>query len=258
MRLDKRLFDKANTEFYFFDSGLDLSEFPRPYKVEIEIYPQIAAAGRSHLAEWSFLLAEYERGFVEYPFFMTSSRFYEKNLRLQKSLSSYQSNLFMWLEKYGYGYLPSYDRNLSFVDMREYHRQGLLGSDKNTLSFIEDMFGVDMWEEGRFVSDFWCNYIGFHNRANLVAYVEFYLPMIRRFFDAQWNLTVDYRELAIVRSDVNFRQFKPLTLLLERVSHLFFFKNKIPFVGLHYDGFYEINEWAGEAFKIQENALNCD
>ena len=255
MRLDKRLFDETNTEFYFFDNRLNLSEFPRCYRTESETYPLIAAAGRTHLAEWSFLLAEYEKEFVDYPFFMTSSRFYEKNLRLQKSLSNYQSDLFGWLEKYGYGYLPSYDRNFSFVDMKEYQRHGWLGTDENTSAFINDMFGIDMAEEGRFVSDFWCNYIGFQSRRHLVAYVEFYLPLIRGFFDDQWNLAVDYREMAIVRSDVNFRQLKPLTLLLEQVSHLFFFKKKIPFVGLHYDGFYEVKEWSGEFLKIQEHVL---
>ncbi len=256
MRLDKRLFDETNTEFYFFDAGLDLAEFPRCYKTEQETYPLIADAGRKHLAEWSFLLAEYEKNFAEYPFFMTSSRFYEKNSRLRHPLGRYQSDLFKWLEIYGYGYLPSYDRNLSFVDMNEYEINGWLGTDENTFSFINEVFGVNMKEEGRFVSDFWCNYIGFQSRKHLVAYVDFYLPLIRRFFDDQWNLIVDYREMAIVRSDVNFRQFKPLTLFLEKVSHLFFFKREVPFVGLHYDGFYEVREWRREFMKIQEHSTS--
>lgn len=250
MKLDKRFFDNTNTSFYFFDKEINLYGFPRPAQTEFNVYPDIAEAGRYHFAEWSFLLAEYEKSFANYPFFMTSSRFYEKNLRLKGSLGDYQTVLFDLLDKYGYGYLPSYDRNLSFIDLEEYRRQGYLGGTEQGLHFIQNLFGVDMTNEGRWISDYFCNYIGFKTRDNLKAYVEYYLPLFKLFFDDQWNLIYDYKNLEIVRPDMTFREFKPLSLLLEQISHLFFLKNKIPFLGMHYDGFYEVNEWRQEIIKI--------
>jgi hypothetical protein len=250
MNLDGRFFDCTNTEFYFFDSELDLNGFPRPALMEVAVHPKIASAGRLHLAEWSFLLAEYEKGFAKYPFFMTSSRFYEKNKRLRGSLGTYQARLFQFLKKYGYGYLPSYDRNLSFIDLEDYRRLGRLGITDERYDLILKKFGVDMTNEGRWVSDYWCNYIGFGTREHLTRYIEFYLPVLHDFFDSDWSLVNDYREMNLVRLDVPFRNFKPLTLFLEQISHLFFYKNKYPFIGLHYEGFYEINEWRKSFEKL--------
>lgn len=117
--------------------------------------------------------------------------------------------------------------------------------------FIKDLFHVDMNVECRWVSDYWRNYIGFWSRDDLLAYVRFYLPIFNMLFNSEWQLIKDYRDLEIVRLDVEFRNFKPLTLVLEQISHLYFLKNRIPFLGMHYDDFYEIREWQREFVKIQ-------
>src|SRR3989344_9251645 len=53
---------------------------------EREIDPLIYLAGTKHFAEWSFLLAEAKHSFCNYPLFMISSRFYEKNCWLKNDL----------------------------------------------------------------------------------------------------------------------------------------------------------------------------
>ena len=78
--------------------------------IEYDLDPLIFEAGKKYLAEWSFLLNEAKHSFCEYPLFMISSRFYEKNHWLLKSLDYYWDNLFNFLQKYNFGYLPRYDR----------------------------------------------------------------------------------------------------------------------------------------------------
>lgn len=252
MPLDARfLAPAAPHAFYFFDPDLDLAGFPGLALRESDVAPNMAEAGRRHLAEWTFLLAEYERPFLGYPFFATSSRFYEKNTRLARPLPHYAEDLFALLERYGWGYLPSYDRDFGFCDMEEYIEKGYLGTTGAGQDFIAELYGVRMPEQYRYVSDFWCNYIGFHSRIHLERYVEFYLPMLRRFFTPDWQQAEDYLAMGLVRSDVAFRALKPLTLLLEQVSHMFFLKNRIPFFGLHYDGFHEVREWEASSTLIQ-------
>lgn len=241
--LDDRFQSDTNFVFYFFDQEIDLSDFPKPFLRECDIYPEIAAAGRAHLAEWSFLLAEYHKRVLDYPFYMISSRFYEKNKRMIGRLDDYWDWMFAGLSRYGYGYLPSYDRNLQFIDILDYIEKGYLGSTNQGLAYLRECLGVDMLQDHRYVSDFWCNYIGFRDRAALERYIEFYLPLIANLFDPAWELCKDYLALGLVSPSVNFREYKPLSLLLEQASHMFFFKNKVPFYGLSYDGGYEVREW---------------
>ena len=240
--IDQRFCSPKNYTFYFFDKDLDLRAFPMPSLREDWIYPMVADAGRKHLAEWTFFLMEYHKKVLNYPFYAISSRFYEKNNRLRATLDDYWELVFRGLSEYGYGYLPSYDRVLSFINLHEYYRDGSLGTTENGLKYICDRFEVDMANDYTKWSDYGCNYIGFATRKHLEAYIQFYLPMIEEFFDESFNLKRDYLALGLVRPDVNFRDYKPLTLLLELVSHLFFYKNEVPFFGLHYDGTYAVDE----------------
>ena len=207
--------------------------------------PEIALAGRQHLAEWSFFLTEYHKRILNYPFFVVSSRFYEKNNTLKASLDDYWDIMFKGLNEYGFGYLPSYDRSLSFIDMTTYYNNPIktLGTTEKGLAYIKDRFGVDMQCNYNKVSDFWCNYIGFASRDHFEKYMDYYMPVFDEFFDSDFNLKANYRAMGLVREDISFRELKPPTLLLELISHLFFYVNKIPFFGLHYDGTYEVREW---------------
>lgn len=208
--------------------------------VEHERSPQLAAFGKEHMAEWSFLLNEYEKPFAQYPLYFISSRFYEKNARLVISLDEVSDYLFAGLERYGWGYLPSYDRPPGFEDLLGYSQGVHLGITQKGLDLIRDLFGVELLKEARWFSDFFCNYIGFRSRAELVRYVDFYRPLLDIFFDAQWKLKTDYSPY-VKRIGV-YRNEKPLTFLFEMVSHLFFHQTKTPFFACHPEGLFEIQE----------------
>jgi hypothetical protein len=239
--IDPRLLARPDeTVFYFVEPEGVPADFSAPALAEAEIFPEIGEAGKRHLAEWSFLLAEYYRPFARYPFYMVSSRFYEKNERLPGALHDYSAEWFRRLRQYGYGYWPSYNRQLGFEDLCEYFRLGRLGMKQEGLDLLERLYGVKFLAEYRWFSDFFCNYLGFQSRAHFEAYVEFYLPLFELFFDRQWRPTDDY-EKYVRRRDV-FRAEKPFTLLLELASHLFFYVRDVPFFGLHYDGFYAVDE----------------
>lgn len=239
--IDPRLLERpGETIFYFVEPEGRPAGFSAPALAEIDIFPEINEAGKRHLAEWSFLLAEYYRPFARYPFYMVSSRFYEKNERLPGALHDYSAEWFRRLRQFGYGYWPSYNRRLGFEDLREYFQIGRLGMKQDGLDLLERLYGVKYLDEYRWFSDFFCNYIGFQSRARLAAYVEFYLPLIELFFDRQWRLTDDYEKY--VRRRQLFREEKPFTLLLELASHLFFYARDVPFFGLHYDGIYAVDE----------------
>lgn len=243
--IDGRFNSTRNYTFYFFDQEIDLDSFPLRFLREDWIFPIIAEAGRKHLAEWAFFLMEYHKKVLNYPFYVISSRFYEKNNRLPGSLDEHWDAMFSGLLRYGYGYLPSYDRDLSFIDMKAYYdaAESTLGTTVHGLDYITKRFGIDMQIDYSSVSDYWCNYIGFATREHFERYIEFYMPVFKEFFDEEFKLKKDYIEMGLVRDGLNFREYKPLTLLLELVSHLFFYKNQIPFFGLHYDGTYEVREW---------------
>ncbi len=157
-------------------------EVPEPLQgrkvlFEKDFNPQLARAAAKHLAEWAFLLMEVEHGFCEYPFFMTSSRFYEKNIKLGGDLNSEWDRLFSYLGRYGYGYLPSYNRRLRWLDY-DYEKLAAMGKkDKfspfNERSFdvVEELFGVRIPDDYPAWTDLQCNYIGFNTREDLLAYV---------------------------------------------------------------------------------------
>jgi hypothetical protein len=247
--IDPRFLEsQRNYVFYFVDKEGELPGFPRPTVAEVAINPAIQRPGQLHFGEWTFLLTEYKYGFADYPLFMISTRFYEKNKRLRLSLDQLWDDIFGFLATYGYGYLPSYQRDFGFIDYQVYYERSLLGTTLEGVDLINRLYGVNFLEECRFFSDFFCNYIGFQTRQELVCYVEFYLPLINYFFDA------NYREVRPVShymqrltdvQRVGFRAEKPFTLLMEMISHLYFYANARRFFGLSYDGFYEIDERLG-------------
>lgn len=229
-----------DTKFYFVDAAGAPADFPHDHVEERLINPAIGPAGGRLLAEWSFLLTEFEKPFATYPFFMVSSRFFEKNARLTTDFSTVMAKAFDALKPYGWGYLPSYDRPANFQDMADYRQKGYLGIRDEGIAYIDGFYGVRLIDEYRHIADFFCNYIGFQSREHLVAYVQFYLPFIRRFLDADWNVIRD-PELYVRRTNT-YRNEKPFTFLLEMMSHLFFCMNRLKFVGVSYDGIYEVDE----------------
>ncbi|MCI0704802.1 MAG: hypothetical protein L0241_27405 [Planctomycetia bacterium] len=248
--LDPRLlYAPKNFHFYFFDPEGPPRGFHRRAHCERDIYPELHEVGRRHLAEWTFFLAEYERPFASYPFVTISSRFYDKNLRLPGPLDTYLPLFGWYLNEYGYGYLPSYDRDFSMIDLEEYERIGYLGTRREGMDLVQRLYGVKMPAEYRYTGDFWCNYIAFQSRVELVRYIEFYMPLLRYFFDERYNLITEYADTFVNRRYV-FRNEKPLTLYLEQLSHLFFYLNRLPYIGLHYDGFYEVDERKQEFRKV--------
>jgi hypothetical protein len=239
--IDPSLFNSVlNPHFYFVDKDGAPPGFNAPHVNEVDLNPAIIAAGNAHLAEWTFLLTELERPFARYPFYAVSSRFPEKNAALRGGLAQVWDLAAESLSKFGWGYLPSYDRPANFQDLAEYRALGRLGMCEEGLAFVDGFWGVRIPEEYRYFSDFFCNYIGFGSREHLERYMAFYLPFIRRFFAPDWTLKRD-PELYVRRRNV-FRAEKPFTLLLEMISHMFFYVEQIPFGGLSYDGVYRVDE----------------
>jgi hypothetical protein len=239
--IDPSLFNPAlNAIFYFVDTDGAPPGFTAPHMNEADLNPAIMAAGKAHLAEWTFLLTELERAFAKYPFYVVSSRFPEKNTSLHGGLADVWHLASESLNEFGWGYLPSYNRPANFQDMVEYLARGRLGMREEGIAFVDGFWGVRIPDEYRYVSDFFCNYIGFKSREHFERYMAFYLPFIRRFFAPDWTL-IRNPELYVRRRDV-FRAEKPFTLLLELISHMFFYLHNIPFGGLSYDGLYRVDE----------------
>lgn len=244
--IDQRFYDsQRNYVYYFVDDEGKVPSFARPTIIERDIHPEIQSAGRAQLSEWTFLLTEYLRPFASYPLFMISTRFYEKNGSLLVSLDEVWDRIFHYLDLYGYGYLPSYERDFGFVDYVSYYKHSLIGTTLEGIGLINSIYDVDFLRECRYFSDFFCNYIGFSRREELERYVEFYLPIINYFFDGKFNEIRSINSYTQRLKDVQLPGFvaeKPLALFLELISHLFFYKQNIKFFGLSYDGFYEVNE----------------
>lgn len=243
MPIDARFFAPGlNSVFYFVDESGGPKDFSRPCVNEIDLNPAISAAGRTHLAEWTFLLTEYEKPFATYPFYVASSRFHEKNLRLPDGLAPVWGRSIEALRRYGWGYLPSYDRDTGFEDLAAYWDKGFLAMTERGLDVVEQQYGVRYLRDYRWISDFFCNYVGFASRRHLERYVEFYLPFLRRFFNADYSIAIDGN--AFCRQLGAYRNEKPFTFLLEMISHLFFYKKRLRFAGVGYDGVYEVDERA--------------
>lgn len=246
--LDPRFVDSDRNYVYF----LIDKEVPEPLEgkrtlFEKDFDPKLARAGAKHLAEWSFLLMEAQEAFCEYPFFMVSSRFYEKNLILGGDLNSEWERMFAYLRRYRWGYLPSYNRPLRWLhydfdkQVAYGKRYGFSPFNPESFSVVEDLWGVRIPEEYPAWTDLQCNYIGFASREDLLAYVDFYRPFFEFFFDEEWEVKRDLTPY-VRNTLLHYRNEKPLTYLLEFLSHLFFFARDLPFFALHYRGYYEIEE----------------
>lgn len=255
--LDVRFLEGGgNYVYYLIDKTIPEALRNKKTILEYDLDQDIHEAGGKYFGEWSFLLAEEKHQFCQYPFFMISSRFYEKNHWLHKSLDAEWATLFDLLEKYRWGYLPSYDRPLRWIDYsfkKDFERKAWLykffpWTDK-TMPLIDEVFGVKMPQQYRYTADLFCNYIGFNSRQDLLDYVAFYKPLINRFFDPSFKMKEDFSPY--IRGFGCFRNEKSFTFLLELLCHLFFFKNKVPYFALHYDGYYSIDESSKKMKKLQ-------
>jgi hypothetical protein len=246
--LDSRFLDSdRNYIFYLIDKKIPPALSVKSVILENQIDPLLAEAGKNYLGEWAFLLAEAKHSFCQYPFFMISSRFYQKNRWLRTNLNREWDRLFLLLEKYGWGYLPSYDRPLRWIDLewkakiqKQSWKHRFFPFTEETFRLVQELYSVRIPEEYRAFSDFFCNYIGFKSRSQLMDYVNFYRPLIQTVFDEHYHPRTDIDRYA--RKTGAFRNEKPFTFVLEWFSHLFFYQKNLPCFALHYDGYYEVDE----------------
>ena len=256
--LDSRFINSdRNYIYYLIDNKVPPILKTKSVLLEREIDSQLADAGRDHFGEWSFLLAEAKHSFCSYPFFMISSRFYQKNQWLLTDLNTEWDRLFLLLKKYGWGYLPSYDRPLRWIDLewkskirKASWNYTFFPFTEDTFRLVQDIYGVKIPEEYRAFSDLFCNYIGFQSREHLLQYVNFYMPLIHSVFNENHQPKIDISKYA--RKTGEFRNEKPFTFVLEWFSHLFFYKEMNKCFALHYDGYHEIDE-RNQKFKMIHN-----
>ena len=154
--LDERfLKSKKNYNYYLIDKKIPEILKNKKCLIEYDLDPSLYEAGKRDFAEWSFLLAEEKHSFCEYPFFVISSRFYEKNNWLIKDLDEYWENLFEFLRKYKFGFLPSYDRPMRWVSFsdwekkikREEWRFRFFPFTSDTSNLIKEVFDLHLSDE---------------------------------------------------------------------------------------------------------------
>ena len=244
---DRFLNGCGNYVYYLIDKTTPSPLQKKSVLFESEIDPVLAKAGKEYFGEWAFLLAEAKHGFCQYPFFMISSRFYQKNTWLLRDLNTEWETLFSYLDDYGWGCLPCYDRPLRWIELewkkklrQHYWKHRFFPFKEEAFHLIQNLYQVKIFEEYRATIDLLCNYIGFKSRAHLLEYVNFYRPLIYTVFneDLEPKTPLD----RYVRKTDHHRNEKPFTFLLERFSHLFFYKEAKKFYTLHYDGYYEVDE----------------
>jgi len=209
--------------------------------MEAELDPLLHKAGKEHLAEWSFLLAEEKHAFCSYPFFMISSRFYVKNAWLKSDLNAEWDRLFSYFTEYDHAFLPSYSRPLRWLPFGSLMKNPrvFFPFTQKFPQLMEEIFQTKFPEDYPRAPDLPCHYIGFKNREALLDYVKFYKPILDFFFSDGFVLKRPIEDY-IVRSG-HFPNEKPLTFLFEMMSHLYFAKMNKKFFCLHYDGYYEID-----------------
>ncbi|MCH9609789.1 MAG: hypothetical protein S4CHLAM45_01810 [Chlamydiales bacterium] len=247
---------EKNYTYYLIDKKTPKQLMGKKVLHEERIDPLLYQAGGKHFGEWSFLLAEEKHAFCSYPFFMVSSRFYEKNSWLKTSLDEEWDTLFSYLKKYGWGYLPSYDRPLYWVDLswkkkvaQKESKQHFWPFHAEAFHLIQQLYNVEIPKEYHFTPFLFCNYIGFSTREHFLEYVNFYKPLISYFFDETY--TLNHPLEGYLKSTGQFRNEKPFTFLLELFSHLFFYKEKKPYFALHYHGYYLLQEGEKKKKKIR-------
>ena len=255
--LDRRFLENGGYTYYLIDKEVPDILKEKPSLLEWKLDEELYEAGGKFFGEWSFLLAEEKLKFCEYPFFMISSRFYEKNSWLMNDLTVERDLLFKYLQEYGWGYLPSYDRPIRWIDLswkkevkNEAWRYKFFPFTEKTYSLIKEIFGVSIPEDYRFTADLFCNYIGLKSRAEFTEYVNFYRPLIDYFFDRSYRPKRDFSPY--IKRTGSFRNEKSFTFLLELVSHLFFFQKNKKYFALHYDGYYSIDERSKKMRRLEK------
>ena len=259
--LDARFLQSdKNYVYYLIDKKVPPVLSSKKTILEYDLDPELHTAGGKFFGEWSFLLNEEKHGFCQYPFFMISSRFYEKNLWLRTDLNAEWDTLFRYLNEYGYGYLPSYDRPLRWINLewekdmkKKAWEYKFFPFTRETYQLTKDVFGIEIPKNYHFTADLFCNYIGFRSRAELLSYVQFYRPLIEYFFDSSFSLKRDLTPY--VRKTNAFRNEKAFTFFLEFLSHLFFFKNRKEFFALHYHGYYSIDESKKKIKRLEKFSI---
>ncbi len=259
--LNRKFLDTRNNYvFYAIDKQIPQPLQSKKVILEHDLDPILHKAGAEHLGEWSFLLAEEKFSFCEYPFFMISSRFYEKNLWLYKDLNEEWDHLFSYFNEYGWGYLPSYDRPVRWIDLswkkaveQEAWNYSFFPFTEKTYHLIESMFHVKIPQDYSHTADFFCNYIGFRSRKEFLAYVKFYRPLIDFFFNP--DFTAKRNIYDYVRKTGRYRNEKPFTFFLELLCHLFFHQSNERYFALHYDGYYDVDEKAKKLYRIKPFSL---
>lgn len=237
--LDPRFLEsKRDYVYYLIDSLVPKPLEKKEVLFEEKIDRELHEAGGRYFAEWSFLLAEAKHSFCRYPFFMISSRFYEKNRWLLQSLDEEWERLFGYLQEYGWGFLPSYNRPLRWIDTL---KPRSLFSPFTPFFYTKasELFDIPIPQTYRYVPDLFCNYIGFRSRKELLEYVNFYRPLLDHFFDSNYRPRVDLD--LYVQKTGKFRNEKPFTFLVEALSHLFFYQTRQRFFALHYNGYYTLD-----------------
>lgn len=255
--MDPKFLNNDGYTYYLIDKEVPEVLKDKSLLLEHNLDKELYEAGGKFFGEWSFLLAEEKHSFCQYPFFMISSRFYEKNSWLINDLHVERDQLFEYLQKYGWGYLPSYDRPIRWIDLswkkevkNEAWKYKFFPFTEKTYSLINDIFGIKIPEDYRFTADLFCNYIGFRSRAELLEYVSFYKPLIDYFFDSSFKPIRDFSPY--IKKTGGFRNEKSFTFLLELVTHLFFFKKKKEYFALHYDGYYSVDESSKTMKRLQK------
>lgn len=259
--LDPRFLNsERNYIYYLIDEQVPPILKTKSLLLERQIDPSLADAGRDYLGEWSFLLAEAKHSFCSYPFFMVSSRFYQKNQWLLTDLNTEWDRLFLLLKEYGWGYLPSYDRPLRWIDLewkskiqKQSWNYTFFPFTEETFRLVQSLYEVKIPEDYRAFPDLFCNYIGFQSRSHLLKYVDFYMPLIQTVFDENYRPKTDL--LRYARKTGEFRNEKPFTFVLEWFSHLFFYKEASKCFALHYDGYYEVDEKSQKFKKLNKFAI---
>ena len=137
--IDSRFFDpRGRYLFYLTDSRPFDTLLPKENLiVEQDLDSVLHEAGKNHLAEWSFLLAEQKHAFCSYPFFMISSRFYIKNGWLLTDLNREWDVLFSYFNRYSHGFLPSYCRPMRWVKF-----SNLINNSRVFFPFTEKFFAL--------------------------------------------------------------------------------------------------------------------
>ncbi|MCH9609793.1 MAG: hypothetical protein S4CHLAM45_01850 [Chlamydiales bacterium] len=248
---------KNNYTYYLIDNEIPESLKGKNCILENSFDPLVKKGGKHHLSEWSTFLAERKYRFATYPMFIISSRFYEKNRFLQKSLDKLWEPLFQGLDQFGYAMLSSYDRPLRWMypKYKDTHpkyqkRFAFYPLKRKSFELIEQLYGINIEKDFPHYTDFCCDYFGFKSYEHFAKYLDFYTPIIDHFLTKDFELKVDLNDYFYVGCS-DHRTEKPITYILECFSHLFFALEKQSFFACHHTGLFEIQTFEKKKIPIE-------